>query len=569
MASSVTSIADPVSDSQEERLFALLDAYVESLRGRAVNGGELDPPAELLAAFPELGQMLDCLDALESVCPRAVNPSEAPTMYPASGVEGATICAPVLPRNFGSYELLAEIGRGGMGVVYRARHRSLGATVAVKMIRASQLASDDEIRRFYQEAREAARLTHSHIVKVHDVGECEGQHFLAMDLVEGTTLASLLSETEPLEPERAAGMLADLARAVHYLHTQGIIHRDLKPSNVLVDGDGEPHLTDFGLVKVLTRDSRETTTGTIIGTPCYMSPEQARGQSTQVTSRSDVYSLGAMLYEMLTGRPVFREENPLDTLLCVLEREPQLPRKFNPRIPEDLEQICLRCLEKKPERRYESAAAVADDLERYLKKEPIQAPAVSLWQRLQRWVRREPALVSRLIGLGAIAGIVQINFMASDTGEPNHWAVMCVLGAWALLSFVLERVQRIDRIAGTIPYLWALLDCILFTTSLHLAHGPRELLLAGYPLLIAASGLWFRVRMVWFMMGLCLAAFGVLVLLNPWSTPVPRHYPGLFAAMLLIVGMIVAYQVRRIRVLSRYFEQRGAPRSMGHVYRSS
>jgi serine/threonine-protein kinase len=220
-------------------------------------------------------------------------------------------------------------------------------------------------------------------------------------------------------------------------------------------------------------------------------------------------------------------------------------------------------LEKKPERRYESAAAVADDLERYLKKEPIHAPAVSLWHRLQRWVRREPALVSRLIGLAVIAGIVQINFMVSDVDEPNHWAVMGVLGAWALLSFFLQRVQRIDRVAGQVPYLWALLDCILFTTCLHLAHGPRELLLAGYPLLIAASGLWFRVRMVWFMMGLCLAAFGALVILNPWRSPVPPHYPGLFAAMLLIVGMIVAYQVRRIRVLSRYFDQRGAARSMG------
>lgn len=564
MASSVTPTADPVNDSNEERLFALLNAYVESLRGAQADGAALEPPADLLEAFPELGQMLDCLDALESVCPRVVDQSDLSTLHGERGAIDSSNHAPPLPRSFGNYELLAEIGRGGMGVVYRARHRSLGASVAVKMIRSSQLASDDEIRRFYQEAREAARLTHSHIVKVHDVGECEGQHFLAMDLVEGATLASLLSEGQPLEPERAAGMLADLARAVEYLHSQGIVHRDLKPSNVLVDSDGEPHLTDFGLVKVLTRDSRETTTGTIIGTPCYMSPEQARGQSAHVTARSDIYSLGAMLYEMLTGRPVFREENPLDTLLCVLEREPQLPRKLNPRVPDDLEQICLRCLEKKPERRYESAAALADDLERYLRKEPIQAPAVSLWHRLQRWVRREPALVSRLLGLGVIAGIVQINFMTSDVDEPNHWAVMGVLGTWALLSFVLQRLQRIDRVAGAVPWLWATLDCILFTMCLHLAHGPRELLLAGYPLLIAASGLWFRVRMVWFMMSLCLAAFGVLVVLNPWNAPVPPHYPVLIAAMLLIVGMIVAYQVRRVRVLSRYFEQRGAPRSTRH-----
>lgn len=562
MASPATSTANPASPADEERLFALLNAYVESLRGaEAVQ----EPPPELLEAFPELGQLLDCLDALEAVCPPIPGSSGTSTLDGDSRRDSASPSAPPLPRNFGSYELLSEIGRGAMGVVYRARHRTLGATVAVKMIRASQLASADEIRRFYQEAREAARLTHAHIVKVHDVGECEGQHFLAMDLVEGTTLASLLSEEQPPDPERAAGLLADLARAVHYLHTQGIIHRDLKPSNVLVDADGAPHLTDFGLVKVLAGDSRETTTGTIIGTPCYMSPEQARGHSARVTARSDVYSLGAMLYEMLTGRPVFREENPLDTLLCVLEREPQLPRTLNARVPEDLEQICLRCLEKKPERRYESAGALADDLERYLRKEPIQAPAVSPWHRMQRWVRREPALVSRLLGLAVIALIVQGNFLASEVDEPNHWPVMGVLGTWALLSFALERVRQGDRVAAAVPYLWAALDCLLFTICLHLAHGPRELLLAGYPLLIAASGLWFRVRMVWFMMVLCLAAFGGLVLADPWSAPVPPHYPGLFAAMLLIVGMIVAYQVRRIRVLSRYFEQRGAPRTTGRL----
>jgi eukaryotic-like serine/threonine-protein kinase len=160
---------------------------------------------------------------------------------------------------------------------------------------------------------------------------------------------------------------------------------------------------------------------------------------------------------------------------------------------------------------------------------------------------------------------VQGNFLASEVDEPNHWPVMGVLGTWALLSFALERVRQGDRVAAAVPYLWAALDCLLFTICLHLAHGPRELLLAGYPLLIAASGLWFRVRMVWFMMVLCLAAFGGLVLADPWSAPVPPHYPGLFAAMLLIVGMIVAYQVRRIRVLSRYFEQRGAPRTTGRL----
>ena len=551
------------SASGEERLFELLNAYVESLRGKGAEGTALDPPAELLEAFPELGQMLDCLDALESICAPGVPSGDASTIHSDGSARDSNAGPAALPRSFGGYELLAEIGRGGMGVVYRARHRSLGATVAVKMIRASQLAGSDEVRRFYQEAREAARLTHSHIVKVHDVGECDGQHYLAMDLVEGTTLASLLSEEEPMEPESAAGMLADLARAVHYLHTQGIIHRDLKPSNVLVDREGEPHLTDFGLIKVLSGDSRDTTTGTIIGTPCYMSPEQARGQSAHVTVRSDVYSLGAMLYEMLTGRPVFKEENPLDTLLCVLEREPQLPRKLNPRVPDDLEQICLRCLEKKPERRYATAAEVADDLERHLRKEPIQAPAVSLWHRLQRWVRREPALVSRMLGLLIGAGIVQGSYVLSTSERPDHWLVMGVLAGWAVLSFTLQKLQEAGRLAGSIPFLWATLDGLLFTLILYLAAAPRELLMAGYPMLIAASGLWFRVRMVWFMTGVCLTASTALMWSGPIGETLPSHYPGLFAAMQVIVGVIVAYQVHRIRVLSRYFDQRGVRRGTG------
>lgn len=549
------------NENPEERLFALLDAYVESLRGGTPENGALEPPAELVEAFPELGQMLDCLDALESICPGVGAAGDSEQTVASGSMAESPGRGSGLPRRFGVYELLQEIGRGGMGVVYRARHASLGSTVAVKMIRSSQLASDEEVRRFYQEAREAARLSHSHIVKVHDVGECDGQHYLAMDLVEGAPLSSLLSEQEPMEPEQAADMLADLARAVHYLHCQGIIHRDLKPSNVLVDGEGCPHLTDFGLIKVLTRDSRETTSGTIIGTPCYMSPEQARGQSSHVTACSDVYSLGAMLYEMLTGRPVFREENPLETLLCVLEREPPLPRKLNPSVPDDLEQICLRCLEKKPERRYESAAALAEDLERFLKKEPILAPAVSPWHRLQRWVRREPALVSRLFGLGIGAAIVHGNFMVAEVEHPRHWVVMGVLGTWAALSVVLQKLQGAGRLSGSIPFLWAVLDGVLFTAVLFLAEGPRDLLLAGYPLLIAASGLWFRVRMVWFMTTVCLAAYTALLVMSPPDPELPPHYAGLFAAMLVIVGAIVAYQVFRIRVLSRYFERRGLPRS--------
>ena len=551
--------------AQEQRLFELLDAYLESVRSGDTDAESQTPPDELLEAFPELGDLLDCIDSLESVG-REWNPATAP--FPAAEPTDSELTAPMgggsggsglqrLPCEFGNYELLDVIGRGGMGVVYRARHVSLDSSVAIKLIRANQLATADELNRFYQEARAAAGLSHSHIVKVHDVGEYQGQHFLAMDLVEGKDLSQLVAAGGPMAGERAAEIMADVARAVHYLHQHDIVHRDLKPSNILIDANGEPHLTDFGLAKLLSVDSRETTTGTIIGTPSYMAPEQAAGHSSHVTPVSDVYSLGAILYELLTGQPVFREQNPLDTLLCVLEREPQLPRSLNSSIPSELEQICLRCLEKAPERRYESALAVAEDLERFLRAEPLQLPAVSLGHRLQRWGRRKPAFASRLLGLSFVAAIVQLAYLADGSGLIHHWSIMGVLLAWGCLSYLLQRLLTADVAPRYVEFAWASVDALLFTVLLLLADGPPSSLLAGYPLLIAASGLWFRVRLVFYMTAVCVAAF-LVVSATRLSTDVPDHYPGIVVALLVVVGGLVAYQVRRIRVLSRYFERRAA-----------
>ncbi len=550
---------------QEQRLFALLDGYLESVRSGECDPESQTPPEELLEAFPELGQLLDCIDSLESAG-QEWNPPEVSSPSAESGEDQETVCAgsvtggsslQQLPCRFGNYELQEIIGRGGMGVVYRARHVSLDSFVAIKLIRANQLATQDELKRFYQEARAAAGLRHSHIVKVHDVGEYEGQHYLAMDLVEGDDLSQMIAPGRPLSGERAAEIMAEVARAVHYLHQHDIVHRDLKPSNILIDANGEPHLTDFGLAKLLSADSRETTTGTIIGTPSYMAPEQAGGHSSRVTPLSDVYSLGAILYELLTGQPVFREENPLDTLLCVLEREPQLPRSLNAAIPTELEQICLRCLEKAPERRYASALDVAEDLERYLQSEPLQLPAVSLGHRLRRWGRRKPAFASRSLGLTFIAVIVQGNYLIDGAGAVHHWSIMGVLLTWGALSYLLQRLLSADYAPRSVEFAWASVDAVLFTALLLLANGPPSSLLAGYPLLIAAAGLWFRVRLVFFMTGVCLAGFLVVSALR---TPPdqPGHYPGIVGAILLVMGGIVAYQVRRIRVLSRYFERRAS-----------
>jgi serine/threonine-protein kinase len=303
------------------------------------------------------------------------------------------------------YDILGILGRGGMGVVYKARQAGLNRVVALKMIRDSALAGPEERTRFRHEAEAVAQLQHPNIVQIHEVGEHQGLPFFSLEFVPGGSLAEQLHGT-PQPPRVTAQTVETLARAVHAAHQRGTVHRDLKPANVLLTADGTPKISDFGLAKQLGAGPGLTATGAVVGTPSYMAPEQAGGKSTTraVGPAADVYALGAILYELLTGRPPFLAETTLDTLQQVLTQEPVPPRQLQPKVPRDLETVCLKCLHKEPERRYASAHDLAEDLRRFLAGQPIRARPVSPWRRLGKWARRRPA-VAALVAVSVLSGL--------------------------------------------------------------------------------------------------------------------------------------------------------------------
>jgi serine/threonine protein kinase len=335
-------------------------------------------------------------------------PTEADPKSPP--VPGATAERKALRRGFGDYELGRELGKGGMGIVYEARQLSLNRTVALKMMRSGSFAREDELRRFQNEAEAVAQLDHPHIVPILDVGQYADRYYFTMRLVHGGSLAEQLDRYKG-DWKAAARLLVSVADAVHHAHQRGILHRDLKPANILVDGQGEPHVTDFGLARRVEANDQLTESGTIMGTPGYMAPEQAAGRRGAITVAADVYGLGAVLYALLTGRAPFVGETAVDTLRQVSEREPDAPSRLDDRVPRDLETICLKCLEKDPKRRYPNASAVADDLRHWLAGEPITARPVGAGTRLLMWCRRNPTLAAAvacvlLTGVVGFAGIV-------------------------------------------------------------------------------------------------------------------------------------------------------------------
>jgi WD40 repeat protein len=418
-------LSAPVTGACWELLRELLKVDLRYRRGKQPT------PEEYRARFPQYGDLIGPLfdpaapaaDVVPEVAARARTVRGIPT--PGAGPdpnatapfltlqapwgspsETADLALPVVP----GYEILGLLGRGGMGVVYKARHLRLKRVVALKVVLAGPHAGPAELARFRTEAETVARLQHPHIVQIYEVGDRQGLPYCALEFVDGGSLRRRLAGA-PQQPADAARMVETLARAVHAAHQRGIVHRDLKPGNVLLTADGAPKLTDFGLAKNLEGDPGQTETGQLLGTPSYMAPEQAAGRTREVGPRTDVYALGAILYEMLTGRPPFQGASMRDTLDQVCGQEPVPPRRLQPRVPRDLDTVCLKCLQKEAKQRYATAQELAQDLRRYLDGEPIHARPVGRVETAAKWVKRRPALAG-FLGATAVAGLLLVSLVA-------------------------------------------------------------------------------------------------------------------------------------------------------------
>ncbi len=459
-------------NQHDEILVELLDEMMQRTRGGSATSLE-----ELIASHPHLERELRELWATVQI---AEDFASFDGLFDELKAEGADDVGTVQdglfePRDYGDYELLEELGRGGMGVVYKARQKDLDRIVALKMILRGDMASPADLARFRAEAEAAAQLHHPHIVPVYDVGEIDGRPFFSMKLIEGTTLARRVL-AGPLPSRTAAEMLAPICRAIADAHRRGVLHRDLKPSNILIDNEGLTYVSDFGLAKrVKPEESTSqsagllslTQTGAILGTPSFMAPEQAAGNRGEVNASSDIYSLGAILYVMLTGRPPFQAESAVDTVLMVLEQDAVPPRMLNPKVDPDLEMIALKCLQKPQDLRYATADALAEDLEAYLANEPIAARSTHFSQIISLAFREthHAAVLENwgllwmwhslvVFSLCLFTNVMQWRGIAERWPYATLWTVG--VSAWAMIFWELRRRSGpITFVERQIAHLWA------------------------------------------------------------------------------------------------------------------
>jgi predicted Ser/Thr protein kinase len=476
-------------------------------------------------------------DSQETLPPKASETASEATLPPSGE---PTMKSAGQPRMFAGYELVREIARGGMGVVYQARQKGLNRIVALKMILGGQIASDEDVRRFRLEAEAAANLDHPGIVPIYEVGVHDGQHFFSMGYIEGESLAALVARGVP-DAFRTAELMRKVAEAVAFAHAKGVIHRDLKPANVLLDAAGEPKVTDFGLARRLDSTSELTSTGQILGTPSYMAPEQVGARSAEIGPHTDVYGLGATLYCLLTGRPPFQAASPMDTLVQVLEQAPVAPRLISPAVSPDLETICLKCLKKEPAQRYPSAGEVAAELARFLEGVPILAQtdsALSLAWRLLRQETRHGEVLRRwgwvwMVQAVLLLVLFLLTNLISVVGIRQHWphVVLWTPGVWALAWAVWHFRFRGDRLPLTlmerqVAQVWFAFFLAAMTTGV-LNQVMQLEPLALLPMIAIECGLAFAATAA--IMGgsfyvPALACLGCSLLMALW----PRFAPGLF-----------------------------------------
>jgi serine/threonine-protein kinase len=528
-------VEDYVADMPEPLLSALLlelmrlDVEYRTRRG--------DPPSagDYASRFPQHAGMIQraCFPGATEAVPQGV----------AAGSR------PLVP----GYEVLEELGRGGMGVVYRAWQVKAGRLVALKCILDGQLASPEDVSRFNEGARAAAGLDHANIVPIFDVGEHDGRHYFTMKLVKGSSLAEQV-RLGPLPSRRAAELAATVARAVHHAHQQGVIHRDLKPGNILLDEAGLPHVADFGLAKRLDGTPGLTQPGALVGTPGYMAPEQAAGRGKQPTPATDVYGLGAVLYALVTGRPPHQAESLLDTLAQTMHQPPAPPRLLNPKIDRDLETICLKCLEKDAGQRYESAAALADDLERYLRGEAIQATPPTWMQSLTREFgkRRDVIDPARWVRLNFIGAAVSLPayvaiFWATRVDGPAILFWACTSAHWALVGLLFWYIlgRRPQSFTTDERHILAMFGgyCISVGVLTAIAYPwDSEHVLMMFPPLAVISGLSYLVlaRLYWGGMYLYALGFYLLAVVMRldlrWA---PLEFGCLNAAAHVVSGLLL------------------------------
>jgi len=455
-----------------------------------------------------------------------------------------------LPANWGPYEILDEIDRGGMGVVYRARHKDLNRIVALKIIRSGELADEVEVARFRREAQVAANLLHPNIIPIYEVGQEKQLVYFTMAFIDGMPLSKFVNNSN-LSTVTKVNLVCELAHALHYAHGQGVAHRDIKPSNILIDIQGKPVLIDFGLAKLTHNTTDLTVSGAIIGTPSYMAPEQLQIHRSIDFRLSDVYSLGAVLYFLLTGRAPFVGQTSFDVMIQLKDREPVRPLRINKQIDRELDTICMRALAKAPEQRYTSALEFAQDLTRWMAGSAIQTPTTSLWVKAVRWWRQEPGLFLHVTAILTVSIIITLSHLLGYS-QSNLFQQIALLTTWLILCIPLQ--QAVFRVKNpSIPaVLWGLIDVAIVSLLIANAQAPRGLLLVAYPLMITVSALFYRTRFVLLMTIACIVAFVILTQTLSDLSMDRSDFRVIFVSLLLVQCLTLTSLIFKVRNLFSY-----------------